>query len=674
MKDTVKMYNSNYFIDIFLRNIDKKTLVCNYSDSELLSLIDAFLIENLFNKKRILIITNKDFDIYKVNILNKIKDRVLNLDISNDYIEISKNLDNRINNMKDATGKTKISKVNLLIRDIDKKVDLLNSIKNIFYSKKDNQLSLIDKYNITNKKITQQNPIYDYYKIFRIKRPLSDYSYNEIKIACENIINNSLYKDYIKYRRFIDNELFYNFKKNFDYELILESIENINLLLEKNETKLDLKISKYTKDFLDLFNIQDFNESTLKDLANIVNLKYNYNLLKNKESSFLTKFFKKSKYNKDSLESRKFYSIEKNIHSEYLYNYKLIINRIKDISFLNKVLVKEAYKCIEDNVINGEDIKDSLVFYNKLLKKIYKMRSFYEFFYNKESIEEEILFYCYENLQDKTQIDKLVTNIPILRLNLEIEEEETKNSNLIDIYKDYDLIIKDIDNDVIKKDSLIITAIGNILDNVLREKAHIIKSNLYKEDFDYNYILNNIYTCVIQNIETFDFDYIKQTFNEFDKILILNNKNIDNYLNIKEILSLSENVVVFNQMDKTKDIFNDFYYLDILNMNISKETTKETTNNKLIQDILEFLKSLGYNLNNNLYIDNLENQIILRTNSNKIIIKIDCSLGINIFKDIYYTKSLESDDLFIYRVWSRDFWISREKEFIRLREFIKSKE
>ena len=108
--------------------------------------------------------------------------------------------------------------------------------------------------------------------------------------------------------------------------------------------------------------------------------------LKNKESSFLTKFFKKSKYNKDSLESKKFYSIEKNIHSEYLYNYNLIINRIKDISFLNKVLVKEAYKCIEDNVINGEDIKDSLIFYNKLLKKIYKMKNFYEFFYNKESI------------------------------------------------------------------------------------------------------------------------------------------------------------------------------------------------------------------------------------------------------------------------------------------------
>lgn len=670
MKDTVKMYNSNYFIDIFLRNIDKKTLVCNYSDSELLSLIDAFLIENIFNKKRILIITNKDFDIYKINILNKIKDRVLNLDISKDYIEISKSLDNRINNMKDATGKTKISKVNLLIRDIDKKVDLLNSIKNMFYSKKDNQLSLIDKYNITNKKITQQSPIYDYYKIFRIKRPLSDYSYNEIKIACENIIINSLYKDYIKYRRFIDNELFYNFKKNFDYELILESIENINLLLEKNETKLDLKISKYTKDFLDLFNIQDFNESTLKDLANIVNLKYNYNLLKNKESSFLTKFFKKSKYNKDSLESKKFYSIEKNIHSEYLYNYNLIINRIKDISFLNKVLVKEAYKCIEDNVINGEDIKDSLIFYNKLLKKIYKMKNFYEFFYNKESIEEEILFYCYENLQDKTQIDKLVTNIPILRLNLEIEEDETKNSNLIGIYKDYDLIIKDIYNDVIKKDSLIITAIENILDNILREKAHIIKSNLYKESFDYNYVLNNIYTCVVKNIETFNFDYIKQTFNEFDKILILNNQNIGNYLDIKEILSLSENIVVFNKTGKNKDIFNDFYYLDILNM----DRSNETTNNKLIKDILEFLKSLGYNLNNNLYIDNLENQIMIITNSNKIIIKIDSSLGINIFKDIYYTKSLESDNLFIYRLWSRDFWISREKEFLRLRDFIKSKE
>lgn len=672
MEDKVKMYDLNYSINVFFRNVNSRTVVYNYSNEELLSLINAFLIESLFNKEKILIITSKNFDIYKINILLNIKDRILDLNNIKSFIDISKNLEYRINNMKDTTGKTIISKVNLLIRDINKKVNILNNITNLFYNKGNDNLSLIDKYNITNKKITKQSSLYEYYKIFRIKKPLTSYSYNDISKACKNILTNNLSKDYIKYRRFIDNELFYNFKNPFNYELIANSIENINSLINKKENKISLKITKYTKDFIDLFNIQDFDEETLKDLANMVNLKYNYSLLKNKENTFLSRIFKKDNNSKLKIESQKFYSIEKDIYNEYLYNYKLIKEYINQIEFLNDILVKEAYKDLKDNIINGEDINDILVFYSKLLETIYKIKEIYEFFYNNDSIEEEILFYCYENLEVKSEIDKLVEVIPILKLNLEIEEEETKCLTLIDIYKDYDTIIKDIYNDIIKKDKFTKIAIKSLLDNTLRESSHIIKPNLYKENFDYNYVLNSIYTCIIQNIENFNLKYIKENFKNLDKVLILNdeNYNIQDYLNINDILDITKNVLIFNKNGLEKVDFNNFYFLDILNMDI----INPVVNDKLIKDILAFLKSIGYTLDKNLYIDKLENQILIRTNINKIIIKIDSNLDTNIFKDIYYTKTLESDFLFIYRIWTRDFWINREKEFLKLKEFIKSKE
>ena len=223
--EILKFYDLDLISNIILNKVEENK-VYEFIISEegniyniLNKVLESFLIK--FNK--ILLVSDNIEEIYKhIKVINSLKENIY--DVSIGY-NIEEKLRNQITNLPENTGRTILSKIDVLNRRIDKNIELLNKIITLFYNKDNEGLSLVEKYYITGSVINSNEKNNYYYKIFRIKKPLKNLTYYEIKSLKEEIERKHLIPMYITYRRYSDNSRFMILKKNIENNIREEDIK-----------------------------------------------------------------------------------------------------------------------------------------------------------------------------------------------------------------------------------------------------------------------------------------------------------------------------------------------------------------------------------------------------------------------------------------------------------------
>lgn len=670
----------DYIIESIIRYLkdNKDLIINNCSEEYLINIFECILYKLLFNEKQVLILCDDYINkVIDTSVIKNLDKRAIYLKGS---IDFESNLKERLLSLPEATGKTIISKVEVLSRSIDKKTTQLIDLIKFFTLSNNKSLSLIEKYKVTQRKLNKYDSLYEYYSIYRIRKPFEKYSYFEVDNCVNEIIKSDLIKKYIKYRRFIDNNKFKILKEPVNYEMLNLAIYKIDELNKDTNFKVPLNYSQYTEDFIETLSInQKMPNEDLKSLVNLVNLKYNYNLLTHQKKNRLLSIFTKRKDNaKYENNLNKYSSIEDDITKEYEDNLRNINSYIDKLNFLKNVLNDEEYKSFLAALIRGKDLKDDLLKYRKIFYISYEMRDVLNLLKHLSEIEIEILNYAYNNIEDKKYMEDIIISIPKLKLYLEIEEDEIRFSDTIDKYKDFGKLLNELNEDIRIRNSLISESINYIWDNKLREKLKIGKNNIDKVDFSDKEITKALFPCIISKLDNLQLKNVNDNNIKYDKVIYLGKiTNLDDKT-LETLKDLSKSIIILCK-DKVDTPMNLKSCENIDILNIDKSITYDNSSeNIIINEIQKYLEGLGYISEKNVCIDNFNIELLIKDNNLNTIaaLQID-SETINInssykLKDIYLNKVLKDKNIKLYRVWSRDWWINKSKELCKLEEFLQT--
>lgn len=679
-EEVLSTLSFDYIIESIIRYLkdNKDLIINNCSEEYLINIFECILYKLLFNEKQVLILCDDYINkVIDTSVIKNLDKRAIYLKGS---IDFESNLKEQLLSLPEATGKTIISKVEVLSRSIDKKTKQLIDLIKFFTLSNNKSLSLIEKYKVTQRKLNKYDSLYEYYSIYRIKKPFEKYSYFEVDNCVNEIIKSDLIKKYIKYRRFIDNNKFKILKEPVNYEMLNLAIYKIDELNKDTNFKVPLNYSQYTEDFIETLSInQKMPNEDLKSLVNLVNLKYNYNLLTHQKKNRLLSIFTKRKDNaKYENNLNKYSSIEDDITKEYEDNLRNINSYIDKLNFLKNVLNDEEYKSFLAALIRGKDLKDDLLKYRKIFNISYEMRDVLNSLKHLSEIEIEILNYAYNNIEDKKYMEDIIISIPKLKLYLEIEEDEIRFSDTIDKYKDFGKLLNELNEDIRIRNSLISESINYIWDNKLREKFKIGKNNIDKVDFSDKEITKALFPCIISKLDNLQLKNINDNNIKFDKVIYLG--KITNLYDktLETLKDLSKSIIILCK-DKVDTPLNlkSYENIDILNIDIPI-TYDNSSENIIINEIQKYLEGLGYISEKNVCIDNFNIELLIKDNNLNTIAALEIdSETINInssykLKDIYLNKVLKDKNIKLYRVWSRDWWINKSKELCKLEEFLQT--
>ena len=672
-EEVLSTLSFDYIIESIIRYLkdNKDLIINNCSEEYLINIFECILYKLLFNENQVLILCDDYINkVIDTSVIKNLDKRAIYLKGS---IDFESNLKERLLSLPEATGKTIISKVEVLSRSIDKKTTQLIDLIKFFTLSNNKSLSLIEKYKVTQRKLNKYDSLYEYYSIYRIRKPFEKYSYFEVDNCVNEIIKSDLIKKYIKYRRFIDNNKFKILKEPVNYEMLNLAIYKIDELNKDTNFKVPLNYSQYTEDFIETLSInQKMPNEDLKSLVNLVNLKYNYNLLTHQKKNRLLSIFTKRK------DLNKYSSIEDDITKEYEDNLRNINSYIDKLNFLKNVLNDEEYKSFLAALIRGKDLKDDLLKYRKIFYISYEMRDVLNLLKHLSEIEIEILNYAYNNIEDKKYMEDIIISIPKLKLYLEIEEDEIRFSDTIDKYKDFGKLLNELNEDIRIRNSLISESINYIWDNKLREKLKIGKNNIDKVDFSDKEITKALFPCIISKLDNLQLKNINDNNIKFDKVIYLGKiTNLDDKT-LETLKDLSKSIIILCK-DKVDTPLNLKRYENIDILNIDKSITYDNSSeNIIINEIQKYLEGLGYISEKNVCIDNFNIELLIKDNNLNTIAALEIdSETINInssykLKDIYLNKVLKDKNIKLYRVWSRDWWINKSKELCKLEEFLQT--
>ncbi|MDB1955042.1 hypothetical protein PMY38_09045 [Clostridium tertium] len=679
-EEVLSTLSFDYIIESIIRYLkdNKDLIINNCSEEYLINIFECILYKLLFNEKQVLILCDDYINkVIDTSVIKNLDKRAIYLKGS---IDFESNLKEQLLSLPEATGKTIISKVEVLSRSIDKKTKQLIDLIKFFTLSNNKSLSLIEKYKVTQRKLNKYDSLYEYYSIYRIKKPFEKYSYFEVDNCVNEIIKSDLIKKYIKYRRFIDNNKFKILKEPVNYEMLNLAIYKIDELNKDTNFKVPLNYSQYTEDFIETLSInQKMPNEDLKSLVNLVNLKYNYNLLTHQKKNRLLSIFTKRKDNaKYENNLNKYSSIEDDITKEYEDNLRNINSYIDKLNFLKNVLNDEEYKSFLAALIRGKDLKDDLLKYRKIFYISYEMRDVLNLLKHLSEIEIEILNYAYNNIEDKKYMEDIIISIPKLKLYLEIEEDEIRFSDTIDKYKDFGKLLNELNEDIRIRNSLISESINYIWDNKLREKLKIGKNNIDKVDFSDKEITKALFPCIISKLDNLQLKNVNDNNIKYDKVIYLGKiTNLDDKT-LETLKDLSKSIIILCK-DKVDTPMNLKSYENIDILNIDKSITYDNSSeNIIINEIQKYLEGLGYISEKNVCIDNFNIELLIKDNNLNTIAALEIdSETINInssykLKDIYLNKVLKDKNIKLYRVWSRDWWINKSKELCKLEEFLQT--
>lgn len=658
-KESYKEYYINFVINGYINASHHNTINMIYNNlNEKEFLLNELVSNYLYNKKNILIISGEDINkVYDVKIIEVIKDKIINLNKINKPTEIIDKLDKEFKDLGQCTGSTLISKVSLINREISKKIDLLKEFNKILYNEDKNGINLIDKYKITKRKINKIDDLYENYRIFRIKNPLKNYSYNEVKETANKLIESNMVTKYIRYRRIKDNKYIKLINSSIEYEDILEAFNSINLLAQNKNSIYSLAISKYTEDFINEFNLNiNMKIEDIQNLSKKINAKFNYSKATNLKVNKFFNFFKKSKGKEE------YNSLENGIYNEYINNYEKLSFILNKTAKIKEVLVEDEYLNLINNILRGESIVQSINLYNKILGLLSKFKEISLEIDGLSNIEISMLSYCYSNSLDKNNTQTLLNNLAIMKIYYEIEEEEIKNRGILDKFNNYDSILSELKSKIEMKKKLTISSLNFIWENYLRENFY-----LFTKDISDEYKALNLIPLYYLNYDIDNINIINKLPMKYDLLIISEINYEDIKKHIHYLKSITDNLIILSK-DKISEIesinlFDTFTYIDNIKIRENEDTLYTTK---------AYLESKGYSVTK---YTTLPMASLLVTHNNRECFILFNSLNINdsIEKEstLYeFSNYLLENNIRFYRVWQRSLWFNREEELKNIQKFI----
>lgn len=658
-KESYKEYYINFVINGYINASHHNTINMIYNNLNQKEFLLNELVSNyLYNKKNVLIISSEDINkVYDVKIIEVIKDKIINLNKINKPTEIIEKLDKEFKDLGQCTGSTLISKVSLINREISKKIDLLKEFNKILYNEDKNGINLIDKYKLTKRKINKIDDLYENYRIFRIKNPLKNYSYNEVKETANKLIESDMVTKYIRYRRIKDNKYIKLINSSIEYEDILEAFNSINLLAQNKNSIYSLAISKYTEDFIDEFNLNiNMKIEDIQNLSKKVNAKFNYSKATNLKVNRFFNFFKKSKGKEE------YNLLENEIYNEYINNYEKLNFILNKTAKIKEVLVEDEYLNLINNILRGESIVQSINLYNKILNLLSKFKELSLEIDGLSNIEISMLSYCYSNSLDKNNTQNLLNNLAIMKIYYEIEEEEIKNRGILDKFNNYDSILSELKSKIEMKKNLTISSLNFIWENYLRENFY-----LFTKDVSDEYKALNLIPLYYLNYDIDNINIINKLSMKYDLLIIseINYEEIKKHIHY--LKSITDNLIILSK-DKIAEIesinlFDTFTYIDNIKIRENEDTLYTTK---------AYLESKGYSVTK---YTTLPMASLLVTHNNRECFILFNSLNINdsIEREstLYeFSNYLLENNIRFYRVWQRSLWLNREEELKNIQKFI----
>lgn len=695
-------------VAVLLANTDNSLIISGPPNSGKGETIINIISNSLYQGKRVLLIS-KNSDVLK-NIygrLNYINNQIsLLIDSNIDLDDFYKNISKSLNQLSKNTGRTTLSKIKILSRDIDKKIEMLNSINELFYAVRPCGLNLLDMYKITEKKINSSHILYEYYKIYRIKKPFVNYKYDEIKSCVDRLLNEDNIDKYVKYRRFKNNKLFSKLINNISEHSLTIALSKISSLLNNPLAfELPLYNSNYTEDFISAFLINNaLKVDYIKTLSRITNLKHNSsilnkdNIIKKWNPIYWIKYRSIIKLQEDKKVT--FSNLENKIYLEFLENLQHLNFYIKAFDFIKDIINEDEYNNFIKTLLTNEDIIDYLTNLKNILNIYENFKKATEDMKHFGGIESEILTYCYNNTERKEDIKSLLRVIPSLYIFYRIEEIETSEKDILNYYKNFEIILKEIQLSINTKISFVPSGIKYIWNNKVSDLLRIkdihvpnivdylnepgSKLNIYDFLTLFKSSIFDIYPCFILNYNNVD-NILPKIKGLFDVVIFYDGSNIYEEEIESDIYKGNTHIITRESLENDKDC--------LLNIYSKKYTTtklkyKYKDLNHLLQENVQFNSylqkqlydtfiGLGYNVRINVNISGYNLNLVFYNNNYKIpILTLECddiiyNSNYNAREiDLYRRNYLENNGCNIVRVWTREWWLNKRTEIKRIQGIV----
>lgn len=592
------------------------------------------LIKNYIEGNRIVIIRDNENNDY---IFKYLKEYILN----NATIEDIKNKCKDLN-ANSTLDFIKVKKLTLLNREINNnKRNIINTF--LTFIEKDNLgRSLNDLYSITKKSLEFKD---EDFKFFSILSKCQEVIKNEEGLIVDEInkiITGNYINIYIKYLKFRDNKKFEIIKDNIDMSDIKRIITKLSGILNNSFAFMPpIYNNEYTSDFEnEEIYYKNYTPEQLLDEVKKINYKHNKKMLEDLVDIKWYKFSQVLNYKKITNKNKEvnddYYEREKEIYNQYMENIENLKLFSSSFKFLTKVFKEKVLDEINANISNEDNlyeyilnIKETLTTYEEFLTLENKVKSL-------SDTQKNILAYCYDKIDEKKDLEKIIKFIPSYYLYQEIEKNELKYETEIIEYEFVDERIRNL--------HLALKSYDNIIPQVLKE---------------YSYKNTN--------------DYIKENkvdINKLDFRQIIDNKyeekNYKFLSNLYPFLIINE-----EEYEKNKDSINDNFQVIIKSTDfLSSDDTKEykselSSNEKMDKGITNLLSNLGYHIYEDekdkslLYVSGCKGKDEIKT----IFINNKEKFTVNTL--IRLLDIIDKRGELIY-IWYRNWWLNKNEEVQRL--------
>lgn len=584
----------------------------------------------LFDKKKILIIKDNP------NISDELSEIVY---ILNRYHLILEDNDIFHFNLKlnSIEFNKNIEKLKVIQRKIKNDSNKILDTFNTFSLKNNSLYSLNDLYNKTISNIEFKDEKFEFYNIINKSNLFEDNDTDSIITSTTNLLKDNLIDTFIKYKKYENSSRFKSLNSKIDEKTIHSAITKLSSILNNSYAFIPpIFFNEYTTDFINKsIYYKNYDMETLKDIAKEVNSKHNSHLLNkiNTHSKFNFRYlFNRKKVKIEKLKLLNEYKEkEECIYNQYMENIDNLNLYVNSFSFIKEIFNEDIFDNIKKYILQDDELqsyiaelKNLLVAYDNYLKIEQKVSSI-------SKLELSILEDFYKYYPNKDSLKKLISFIPEFFFYKSIYEIELKNSKILNNYNNINNYLNSLDYGIKSFKTLLMNTFSllvpkplysNIISNKITRNLPIKISKIHPIN-NIKKIINIIHPIYILKEEP-----------------VINNKK--NYSTNFDLILKDSNIKSFIPKDANN------------NLNIS--------NNKILNEIIKLLKPFNYliTINNNL--------IEIKQNSNEsksIIIYIN---PINSFtkNDLINLLTLRSACSNIIFIWSRDWWINKNDELIKI--------